>query len=68
MARSVVDLAGAVGAEQRHDLPGRDRERDPLHGGDGALIDDFELVDGEQRVRHRPDPDACRCRNGHSRK
>ena len=51
-------LAGAVGAEQRDDLPGLDRQRDALHRGDGALIDHLELVDGEQassaRSRDRP--------------
>ena len=48
-------LAGAVGAEQRDDLAGLDGQRNALHGGDGALIDHFELVDGEQRG-HRRDP------------
>src|SRR5262245_34541548 len=41
-------LAGAVGAEQRHDLFRRDGQRDALHGRDGALVHDFQLVDGEQ--------------------
>ena len=51
-------LAGAVGAEQRDDLPGLDRERDALHRGDHAVVDHFELLDGEQRRGHRRDPDA----------
>ncbi len=59
-------LAGAVGAEQRDDLPRLDRERDALHRRDGALIDHLELVDGEQG--HRRAPVTGRCLNGHSRK
>ena len=42
-------LAGAVGAEQRDDLPGLDRKRDALHRRDGAVIDHFELLDVEER-------------------
>ena len=61
-------LAGAVGAKERDDLPGLDRKRYPLHGRDRALINDFELFDGEQRAGHRPEPRAWRWRNGHSRK
>src|SRR5262245_7501683 len=47
-------LAGAVGAEQRDDLSGLDRERDALHRCDRALVDDLELVDGEQGHRRPP--------------
>ena len=60
-------LAGAVGAEQRDDLPVLDRKRDALHRGDGALIDHLELFDGQQRLIGAP-PRRGRCLNGHSRK
>ncbi len=46
-------LAGAVGAEQRHDLAVLDRERDPVDGGELAVTDD-ELVDVDgTHVRRR---------------
>ena len=57
-------LAGAVATEQRNDLPGLDRERDPLHRGDHTLVHHFELLDGQERHR-RPLP-IGRCLNGHS--
>src|SRR5262249_59180176 len=28
------------------------RERDALHGSDGAMVDDLQLVDGEERRGH----------------
>ena len=61
-------LAGAVGAEDAHDLPGRDGQRDALHRGDGALVDDLELVDGEQGSGHLRAPATGLCLNGQSRK
>ena len=68
MARSIVVLPAPLVPRMRDDLARRDRERDALHGGDGALVDDLELVDGEQGVAHRRGPATGRCLNGHSRK
>src|SRR5262245_14129217 len=61
-------LAGPVGAEQRHDLPALGGKGDALDGADRAVIDDLQLLDGEQRSGHRRDPAADRWRNGQSRK
>ena len=61
-------LAGAIRSQQRGDPSRLDRERDALHGGDGTVIDHFELLDRQQRVGHLRDPDAERCLNGQSRK
>src|SRR5436190_3928046 len=60
-------LAGAVGPEQRDDLGGLHRERNALHGGDAAMIDDLEPIYLEQA--HRRDPAvARRCLYGQSSK
>ena len=69
MARSVVVLPAPLVPRMRDDLAGCDRKRDALHRRDGALVDDLELVDGEQRVGHRPrSRRLALCLNGHSRK
>ena len=59
-------LAGAVGANDADDLARSDGKRNALHGRDDAMIDDLDVVDGEER--HRRGPAACRCLKGHSRK
>jgi hypothetical protein len=41
-------FAGAIGSEDADDLSRRHSQRDALQRGYGALIDDLELVDGEQ--------------------
>ena len=43
-------LAGAVGAEQRHDAAARTRQRHALHRGDHAVVRHLEPLDGEQRL------------------
>ena len=43
-------FAGAVAAENADDLAGSNAKRDTLERGDGALVDDLELVDGQKRV------------------
>src|SRR5262245_45976881 len=42
-------LAGAVGAEQRHDVPPGHAERNALQDQDDVVVDDFDVVDGENR-------------------
>src|SRR6266478_4879640 len=59
-------LAGPIGTEKRDDLSGPHRKRNALHGGDAAVINDFELRNFEQA--HRRDPAAGRCLYGQSRK
>ena len=61
-------LAGAVRSQQRDDPSRPERERDALHGRDGAVVNHFKLVDCEQRLAHLRAPDGERRLNGHSRK
>ena len=64
-------LAGAVGAEQRHDAAARDAQRHALHRGHHAVVGHLQPLDGEQRLGrrdHRAHPARGRCWNGHSRK
>jgi hypothetical protein len=62
-------FAGAVGAENGDDLSRFDGEADPLYRGDGAVIDDFQLVDAQQcGLTHRRAPATGRYLNGHNRK
>ena len=70
IARNVRGFAGAVGAEHGDDLPGLHRRADALHRRDGAVIDDLELFDREQRgLSHfRAHPPVGRYLNGHNRK
>ncbi len=42
-------LAGAVGAQQRDDAALRHRQRDALQHQDDVVVDDLDIVDGEQR-------------------
>ena len=47
MARSVVGLARAVGADEAHQLALLDDEVDALHGADAAVVD-LDLLQCEQ--------------------
>ena len=58
IARSVVVLPAPLVPSSATICPVSNRERDALHRRDGALVDDFELLDREQRVCHRPAPAA----------
>src|SRR5262245_22879699 len=60
-------LARAIGATHRHNLPFGDRKRDALHGGDGPLVDNLDLVDLKQGS-HLRDPANGLYLNGQSRK
>jgi hypothetical protein len=59
-------LAGAIGAEQRHDAALRHDERDALQHEDHVIVDHLDVVDGEDgfggcgncRIR-------CGCDGGH---
>ena len=46
-------FAGAVAAENADDLAASNAKRDTLERGDGALVDDLELVDGQKRARKK---------------
>jgi hypothetical protein len=62
-------FAGTVGAEDGDDLSTPHVEADALNRGDGAVIDDFELLDLKQwRIAHLRPPPTGRYLNGHSRK
>ena len=43
-------LAGAVGAEQRHDAAGRHFQRDALQNQDDVAVHDLDVVDDEDRL------------------
>ena len=42
-------LAGAVGAEQRHDAAARHLERDALEHQNDVIVDDLDVVDRQDR-------------------
>ncbi len=44
-------LAGAVGAQERDDAALRHRQRDALQHQDDVVVDDLDVVDGEERRR-----------------
>ncbi|CAB4924237.1 unannotated protein [freshwater metagenome] len=46
-------LAGPVGPQDGDDLPGRDGQRDVGQRGDRPVVDDVEVLDGQQRCGHR---------------
>ena len=41
-------LAGAVGAEQRHDLAAADRQADPAQGDDALVVGGLDVTRDEQ--------------------
>src|SRR5262249_12475419 len=43
-------FASAIRAEQRDDSPIRHVDRDAAHGDDGALVADFDVLDGEHTI------------------
>ena len=61
-------LARTVGAEDADDLALARRQGYALHRGYGALVDDLQLVDCQQRLAHLRGPAVGRCLKGHRRK
>ena len=49
-------LAGAVGAEEGNDAPFGNRQRHAPQHQDDVIVDHLDVVDRQQRRRHRGDP------------